>query len=94
MVSGAFAQVDSVFTSQKIITGDLIGINEKEICIADHPFGKQWIPIDQVERFVTKDGELIIGPGASEENYSNYMERFEPEKPERVLRWLRGDKRK
>ena len=75
-VSGVLAQVDSVHTTEKIITGDMISATETEICISNYPFGRQWIPIGDVERFVMRSGKIIIGEDVPEQVYVSFVDAY------------------
>jgi len=73
-VSGLIAQVDSVYTEGKIVTGDMISATEIEICISNYPFGRQWIPIKKVDRFVLRNGVIILGKEVPEQVYASFVE--------------------
>ncbi len=77
MISGVFAQVDSVYTRQKIITGVIVGVNKTEICISHYSYDKLWIPIEQVDRLVSgRNGNIIIGLEAPINGYELFVARF------------------
>ena len=73
-VSGLIAQVDTVYTGERIITGYMISATEIEICISNYPFGRQWIPIQKVDRFVLRNGKILVGKEVPEQVYASFVE--------------------
>lgn len=94
MIAGAFAQVDSVYTQQKIFTGVIIGANRTTVCMSHYSYDRQWIPIKQVVRLVTgRDGKIIIGAEAPDNGYELFVEAFNEkfrEKKRRRVIWMKS----
>jgi len=77
LCSVLFGQIDSVYTSNYIYTGEIIGATLKNIYVMNKTYARKVIPVKFIQRVVLKNGEVVIGTGAPRMAYSAYILGFE-----------------
>ena len=74
--STVFAQVDSVFTKEELLTGEVVWAAYYSLFLLNDTSKQIAIPTNKIEKLVLRSGEVVIGPGVSIRKYYNYLGTF------------------
>ncbi len=74
--STVFAQVDSVFTKEELVTGEVIWAAYYSLFLLNDTSRQIAIPTNKIKKFVLRSGKVVIGPGVSNRKYHKYIETF------------------
>lgn len=72
-----FAQLDSVYTKQDVVTGTIVWARQYSLVIYMENSEKKAVSINKIDRLVLNDGEVIIGDEVSNKKYLSYLEKLD-----------------